>query len=265
MSCTGWDSEIPERLDLMIDKMIAKDPAHRYQNCTELIKDLNSLNLANPSLSFIVGAVATNPAGRTSPSAQTAPRMAAVTSAEAPMKSAPAAASSAPQEGIWYVVLKGSDGVPKKVKMTIAQARQLLQQGKIDLATKASKTAQGEYLPLAQIAEFRSQTQAKMVRNDTTKKNEEFAKLYKAADRAQRWKPVFKFFGNLFSGVKGLAGLIVYLAIIGGVILGIAIIASNWNNLDALKNKALEMIGQKPAASAPANPAPSTPPAGNTP
>lgn len=253
--------EIPERLDLMIDKMIAKDPAHRYQNCDELIRDLNSLSMANPALSFIAGAVATNPAARSaSPSAQTAPRMAAVTGGDAPMKSAPSGASSATQEGIWFVVMKGQDGVPKKIKMTIAQAKQLLQQGKIDLATKACKTAQGEYLPMAQIPEFRSQTAAKMQRNDTTKKNEEFAKLYKAVDRQQRWKPFVKFFGNLFSGIKGAASLVIYLAILGAVGLGIAIVASNWNNLDALKNKALGMIGQKPAATAPAAP-PQQPPA----
>ena len=37
----------------MIDKMMAKDPQHRYQSMAELIRDLESLKLAAESLSFI--------------------------------------------------------------------------------------------------------------------------------------------------------------------------------------------------------------------
>ena len=48
--------QIPERLDLMIDKMLMKDPNHRYADCADIIRDLGQLGLANPALSFIESA-----------------------------------------------------------------------------------------------------------------------------------------------------------------------------------------------------------------
>jgi len=45
--------QIPERLDLMIDKMLMKDPNHRYADCADIMRDLGGLGLANPALSFI--------------------------------------------------------------------------------------------------------------------------------------------------------------------------------------------------------------------
>jgi serine/threonine-protein kinase len=48
-----YNPAIPERLDLMIDKMVAKQVKYRYQTCDEMIRDLKSLNLDNPVLTFI--------------------------------------------------------------------------------------------------------------------------------------------------------------------------------------------------------------------
>jgi serine/threonine-protein kinase len=48
-----FNPAIPERLDLMIDKMVAKQVKYRYQTCDEVIRDLKSLNLDNPVLTFI--------------------------------------------------------------------------------------------------------------------------------------------------------------------------------------------------------------------
>jgi len=44
--------DVPPRLDLMFDKMLAKDPRFRYQDCTELLRDLQTLDGANEHLSF---------------------------------------------------------------------------------------------------------------------------------------------------------------------------------------------------------------------
>jgi serine/threonine protein kinase/phage FluMu protein Com len=43
---------VPPRLDLLLDKMLAKLPARRYQDYKDLRKDLESLGLAHPHLSF---------------------------------------------------------------------------------------------------------------------------------------------------------------------------------------------------------------------
>ena len=47
---------IPERLSLVIEKMLAKEAKHRYKSCDEVLAELTSLNLANPVISFIDGA-----------------------------------------------------------------------------------------------------------------------------------------------------------------------------------------------------------------
>jgi serine/threonine protein kinase len=46
------NAEVPPRLDLIIDKMLAKEPKSRYQGYAELIGDLGNLGLTHESLSF---------------------------------------------------------------------------------------------------------------------------------------------------------------------------------------------------------------------
>ncbi len=40
------NSQVPERLSLIVDKAMAKDPKHRYQHMKEFVKDLEALGLA---------------------------------------------------------------------------------------------------------------------------------------------------------------------------------------------------------------------------
>ena len=54
-------SEIPERLDLIIDKMMAKDPNHRYKSCDEVLRDLLAVGIHGDALSFIDGAAPVGP------------------------------------------------------------------------------------------------------------------------------------------------------------------------------------------------------------
>jgi chemotaxis family two-component system response regulator Rcp1 len=46
------NAEVPPRLDLIIDKMLAKDPKTRYQNYADLIGDLGNLGITHERLSF---------------------------------------------------------------------------------------------------------------------------------------------------------------------------------------------------------------------
>ncbi len=51
-SARQLNPEVPRRLDLVLDKMLAKSPRYRYPSCEPLIRDLGSLNLAHEHLSF---------------------------------------------------------------------------------------------------------------------------------------------------------------------------------------------------------------------
>lgn len=44
--------DVTPRLDLLIDKMLAKDPRYRYQNCQDLVRDIEALKLHSGRLSF---------------------------------------------------------------------------------------------------------------------------------------------------------------------------------------------------------------------
>src|SRR5262249_34193724 len=44
-SARRLNREVPDRLDLIIDRMLAKDLRRRYQTCAEAIKDIESLRL----------------------------------------------------------------------------------------------------------------------------------------------------------------------------------------------------------------------------
>ncbi len=46
------NQEVPPRLDLLIDKMLARDVKYRYQNCQDLLRDLHSLGITHQDLSF---------------------------------------------------------------------------------------------------------------------------------------------------------------------------------------------------------------------
>lgn len=62
------NQEVPPRLDLIIDKMLAKSPAQRYQTYADLLRDLAILNLTNERLSFDSAAVM--PAGQDLPAGE---------------------------------------------------------------------------------------------------------------------------------------------------------------------------------------------------
>jgi serine/threonine protein kinase len=85
-----FNPAVPERLDLMIDKMVAKQLKYRYQTCAEVIHDLKSLNLDNPVLSFIPPPSTTDLAlpGVTGPRAEVEPAAEAGSPAELPTQPA---------------------------------------------------------------------------------------------------------------------------------------------------------------------------------
>lgn len=203
---------IPERLDLMIDKMLAKDPKHRYQTCDELIRDLSSLHLENAALSFI-------PNGESSAATSKMPR---VPAPAAPVPTAHSGAAAGAQEDhVWHVLTFGADGKPRKVKMTTGQIKQQFKTGQLDVRTKAAASAQGNYLPLASFREFEQVAKGRVIKEEAEKKGEKFKKLYQDIDRQERWYRWTKGIRRLLQDAKGVLSLVIYLAILGAIGFGL--------------------------------------------
>jgi serine/threonine-protein kinase len=140
------NSEVPERLDLILDKMIAKSVKYRYQTCPEVIRDLNSLHLASSSLSFVAGG-----SGVSTP----LPRLPSKADDTPPVGNDSAAVT--PQPGTitdwWYVCYKTPKGAITR-KLTTAQVMELARDKNFDPMATASRSLTDGYRLLARYREF---------------------------------------------------------------------------------------------------------------
>lgn len=213
--------EVPERLELIVDKMIQKDPKHRYQSCDDLIRDLSALGLASPGLSFSEAAApgaarlptplaATTGASAMSKTPASVKPAAAGTSAVAPAK-------PEKQEHVWFVIVTQPQGPPKKVKLTTGQIMAQLKSGTLDPKCKATQDAKGEFKPLAMYREFDHVLRERTAQKQADEKTKKYEQLYKQIDRQQRWYPWVKWFRRQVDNVKGIISLIVYLAVLAGI------------------------------------------------
>jgi len=116
-SARKLNPRVTERLDLMLDKMIAKDPNHRYKDCGEVIRDLEGLGLHAPSLSFIDHPNKAIRGGGGAPSQVGSPKVKQKSSP--PKQSSTQAQMQTTNDGekIWSIQYPDSSGRLKKAKL----------------------------------------------------------------------------------------------------------------------------------------------------
>jgi serine/threonine-protein kinase len=216
------NSEIPERLDLILDKAMAAKPDLRYKTCSEFIKDLETLNLANEALSFIPNAVAsvTVKSGMPTKQVSTPPKPAAPPGAK---PAVPGAKPSAPAAGdVWYLAIPMKGGKTVKRKMTTAQAIELIKKKDFDLGTLASKTLKGQYRNLNYYKEFAGALQSRLAQAKADRKT---AKFHSAYDKILADEKSYKFkrkMRDLFQSARGLVTFIIFLIVLLGLLSGAA-------------------------------------------
>ncbi|MCP4785920.1 MAG: serine/threonine protein kinase [Fuerstiella sp.] len=186
--------EIPERLDLMIDKMLAKDPKHRYKNCAEVVRDLASVGVHNAAISFVDDALPTSVGSEpTSELKRTSPVMGITMDSAAPTpggRHVPEAADD-PEESIdsgqtWFVQYRDAEKKTIVKKMSTARVLKLLKAGKLSAKARAKVTATGYYLPLAEFAEFTEAIEQTLQRNPADVRHDDLKNVYKKARREQK-------------------------------------------------------------------------------
>jgi serine/threonine-protein kinase len=159
---------VPERLELIIAKMVQKHPRYRYGSCAEVIVDLEGLGLANPRLSFLCAQP--SPAA-TSQSASTA---------------GPTPAPSTPPSGIitnlWYVRYERSDGRKVERKMTTAQILRSVATGLFDASATAAREPTGSFRALPTHREFGHLMLPKAAKKEFDAQTSRYRRLYKEID-----------------------------------------------------------------------------------
>ena len=220
-SARSLNPEVPERLSLMIEKMLAKDPEHRYGSCAEIIADLSSLSLASFALSFIDGA---------KPALPTAARAGAQTMVATPSptkKAKPILASSRVDaerqnvekrvEKIWFVQHRDERGKKTLTKMSTAQVLQNIRKGVVDAKSRAKINPDHEWTPIAQFDDFTAAIEKSIVKKRAKDKQHSMVDLYKQVDKAEKNRHRWRLLRNIKDALIGYTTLIIYLVVIAAI------------------------------------------------
>lgn len=213
---------VPDKLDLMIEKMLSKSLTARYQTCAEVMRDLDSLGLANDYLSVLfpegppasaAGASTRSGYGGSRTSGPLAP-----STPPPPVKTAPREADPHAAD-VWFLAAGTmADGRKKVRKLTHTQLKELIKSKQIDSTAEASKAAGTGYRALATYKEFeqlfRSQVAQKKLEKKTEKLQDKFSQIADEVESYERKKK----WGRFFNSVGGWIVLLVGLAILGGII-----------------------------------------------
>ncbi len=164
--------EVPERLDLILAKMAAKQPRYRYQTCEEVARDLEALALAGPQLSL------------DKPIAP-APEM-AVGLSSGELVTNPSAVKELADPDEWYVRLKGPGGQAVLRKYSTSQLQKKLAEGSIDPRTKASHSTKEGFRALATYREFEGTALSRASKQAADKNTVRYRNLYKKIEEQDR-------------------------------------------------------------------------------
>jgi serine/threonine-protein kinase len=213
--------DVPERLDLMIDKMLTKNPAHRYASCEELIADLASLNLDSPSLDFIESPdKATRPTAAAAVAAQSAVPKSAVEPTPQPTQKKK---KEAPEKS-WFVKHTNREGEIIVSKMSTSQIVKGIAGGLLDIKAQGKPSKTGNFLPLAQFTEFQSPMEKRLIKERANQRTQDMHSLYDQVDKEQSRRKRWRWFRSLFENTMGGVGLILWLAFVAAIGYGLYLV-----------------------------------------
>jgi serine/threonine protein kinase len=212
------NSNIPERLDLMLDKAMAAKPDLRYKSCAEFAKDIQGLNLANEAVSFIQGAVPSSIIKSSAPTQPiptkpAAPKTGATAPAGKPGAPAPAGKSSAAGD-IWYIVVPTDKGKSIKRKLTTPKVLELIKQKDFDLGSLASRTLKGPYRNLNYYKEFAAALESRMAQAKASRQAAKFHNAYEKIMAQEKTYKAKRKLQNLFHSVGGMISFAVFMILV---------------------------------------------------
>lgn len=243
------NGDVPERLDLMIDKAMAKDPAHRYQSMQDLITDLESLQIAAETLSFVEHPQKVVMRRGSSPSMATLHAVPGASTKPALKQPSLAKTSSADdaatrQKGAdprkeWFVKSPDEQGKLKVGKMTTVQILAAIKGDRLSHKAQVAISAKGPFLPLAQVPVFEDEARKLLTRAKVSQRDMGLAAAYQQIEKEYNRLKWWRLLARFREGTLGLVGLILYLAVIGAVIGGVVwAVPQAWSFIAAKLNLA---------------------------
>lgn len=203
-------SEIPERLDLIIDKMMAKNPDHRYKSCEEVVHDLSALGMHEQPLSFIDGAAA--PASNRTVQSPTMAAMGSTMTGTAGGLTKPSSGTrNSRSSRTWYVQYHTADGKPMMEKFSSRRVVKMINAGILTPKSRAKASSDGSYLPLVQFPEFADAIDRQLARRAATGRNEDMQSLYRQVEHDEKSRLRWRWIRNKFRGIVNSIGLIVWI------------------------------------------------------
>jgi serine/threonine-protein kinase len=214
------NQDVPERVDLIIGRMAARKPANRYPTCTELIRDLEGLGLANPVLSFFAGVA--GPGARAP--APAAPRP--TPKAASPSASAPPAAAHPPADpdeaDLWWVTVLDEQRKPALRQFTTDRVKILIKEKRVTADSLACRKRGDEKRPLISFKQFEPLLRSHKAKEDVERKTgNSFKKLYDEIEAEERFKRRWGWLKRLWRGTTGFVGMIFWLLVLLGGLAGI--------------------------------------------
>ncbi|MEQ9407807.1 MAG: serine/threonine-protein kinase [Fuerstiella sp.] len=213
--------DVPERLDLIIDKMMAKDPKHRYADCEAVLKDLAGLGLHNAALSFVEGAQPTSVGTAVAPTVAGLGSTMGPTSRSGQVSSRRDAKASEVKQAsrTWYVQFEDANRKTMVEKLSTRRILKMIQTGDLTAKARAKAGANGTYLPLAQFPEFTEAIERSLTRHTAMIQKEDMKSLYKQVEQDEKKRLRWRWFTNKLRGLVGAVSLIIWLGVIGVVAL----------------------------------------------
>jgi serine/threonine-protein kinase len=149
-AASSLNPEIPQVLDKILEKMLARDPPDRYQVVSELIVDLERSGLVAAVPSFVDRDLALqDPVVRARLSVPAHPTQLDLDAHMRPAKDAPL------DPDAWYLRFKNAEGRLCKTRMTTQQVLERLRDGRLAADMEVCRQPQGDFRPLANYAEFK--------------------------------------------------------------------------------------------------------------
>lgn len=227
--------EVPEKLDLLIEKMMAKNPDHRFKSCAEIMALLEDMELESPTLSFIGSAETANVSRvrrKGAASSSVPPKRSSgheISSAKDAERRASSKNKEVVEKRIWFIQHENAAGKTMVSKMTVAQIKQGVKAGVINTGAKVKRTADGQFISLAQCPEFDSVMQVRTIKDKADARAMNMEDKIKEISRDYDRRDRRRFFKNLAEGTWGWITLIIYLGIIAGICyLGYLFIPELW-------------------------------------